>query len=50
MNDKTQKVSEELHLELKILAAKEGVSLQEITEEVIKKGLKIKTEEAQERG
>lgn len=49
MNDKTQKISEQSHRELKVLAAKEGKSLQEITEEVIKIGIKDKWEAAQKK-
>ncbi len=38
MADKTQKIAEELHRKLKLLAIEEGKTLQEITEEVIRDG------------
>jgi len=46
MGDKTQKIREEIHRKLKILAIKEGKTLQRITEEILEKGIKEKEKEA----
>lgn len=49
MGDKTQKISEELHRKLKLLAAQEGKTLQEITEEVIRDGFAVRNNEGNQK-
>ena len=49
MPGKTQKISEELHRKLKMLAIQEGKTLQEVTEEVIKDGFKARNSEGNQR-
>jgi len=39
MKDKTQKIASDLHRLLKLYAAKEGRSLQDVTEEILRNGL-----------
>ena len=41
---KTLKIEERLHLKLKVLAVQLGVSLQDLIEELLEKGLKSKTQ------
>lgn len=48
MVDKTQKIADAIHKELKILAANESKTLQEVTEELLREGLKSKGVEVAE--
>lgn len=45
MSDKTQKIAAELHRLLKMQALKEGKTLQELTEEILRDGMEERSPE-----